>query len=498
VGSTGQKKPTLSAILVDSGIVTNEQVDAAFQRQLATGRMMGETLVELGFTTEENIGWALSKQLGIPYADVQPAAIDPELVKRFPEALLRRIQATPLFRGQGEIAIAMADPTDPEAVAELREAAGVELSLVIGCPASIRAVLNEVYGPERVSSEREASWDDEASESVVRRIEQSEEGAGPRVVWDRSGTTFLLYHVHAARQVKASQVHFVPGPGGLTVFYRTDQGLERHGLEQPETGLYLRTRLAHLGAPDLEVTGGPIVAWGSVRVTVTGERIHIGVCHCRSDIGITTVLRMNPESETVPDLSALGLSPIGEAEIRDFVEGPEGLVIVHGPPRSGGSTVLASLAALAARPTRRIVVFEPWRLTAYPSGTTRIQVVDNPQFASDWGRVAVGLGADIVVLDDVLTGDAMRDVLTGATVGRLVFVRTDWLDGRRLIQYLAKSSNGRAVLRDRPLAMISLPAARREGSGVWTTPAESDAHAGLLQTMVLSDEERDALGRQED
>ncbi|MGH7682382.1 MAG: ATPase, T2SS/T4P/T4SS family, partial [Candidatus Eiseniibacteriota bacterium] len=296
--------------------------------------------------------------------------------------------------------------------------------------------------------------------------------------------------VHTARTQKASEIHLIPTDKGISVFYRTDQGLEAQGVERSETAAFLRQRLAQLGAPDL---ADETTASGSVEVQGADGRIHVGVFHCRSESGITTVLRLMPIPAQAPDLSTLGLSPMGEAEIRDFVEGPEGLVIVHGPPRSGGSTVLASIAALAARPERRMLVLEPSSAAPYPAGTTRVRVQTGSAEASDWERLAVGLGSDVVVLDEVLHGDAIEGVLTGASVGRLVFARTDWLDGQRLLAHLVKSRGGRAVLRDRPFAMVSLPSARREGSTVWTTPTESEANAGSMEARILTDDERSAL-----
>ena len=362
VSQTRSTRQTLASILVDGGIVTQEQVDAAFQRQLETGRMIGETLVELGFTTEENIGWGLSKQLGIPYVDVQTGAADLELVRSFPDALLRRLQAAPLFQSQDEIVIAMSDPSDPDAVSQLREAAGGEVALVIGCPSSIRRTLDAVFGPERDSAVA-ATSSPRAAASTGRKGDADGEPAH-RVVWERSGSSFLLYHVHAARSERASEIHFVPGPSGLSVLYRTDAGVETKGIEHADAAGYLRSRLAHLGAPDVDPGTGR--ASGHAVVEVGGDRTHVIVCHCRTAAGITTVLRLLPESKEAPDLSTLGLSPLGEAEIRDFVDGPEGLVIVHGPPRAGGTTVLSSLAALATREERRTVVFEPWPVALLP------------------------------------------------------------------------------------------------------------------------------------
>ena len=483
MSQTRSTRQTLASILVDGGIVTKEQVDAAFHRQLETGRLIGETLVEMGHTSEENIGWGLSKQLGIPYVDIQTGAADLDLVRSFPETLLRQLQAAPLFTSQDEIIVAISDPTDPDAVAHLKEAAGRSVALVIGCPSSIRRTLDTVFGPERETARTRPS--------APPRQGDPDDSPAHRVVWERSGSSFVLYHVHAARLERASEIHFVPTLEGLAVLYRTDAGIEQKGVEHADTASYLRSRLAHLGAAD--IAPGQASSWGHAVVEVGSDITHVGVCHCRTEAGVTTVLRLLPDTKEGADLSNLGLSPIGEAEIRDLVEGPEGLVIVHGPPRAGGTTVLASLAALAARSDRRTVVFEPWSIAPYPAEASRIAFGNTSPAALEWERLAVGLGADVVVLDDVLTGESIHQILSGATVGRLVFARTDWMDARRLLTFLAKSPNGRAVLRDRPFAMVALPAARREGSGAWTTPSESETQAGLLKATVLTEEERDAL-----
>jgi hypothetical protein len=42
----------MTSILTECGLITAEQVEEAVSRQIETGRMIGETLVELGITTE--------------------------------------------------------------------------------------------------------------------------------------------------------------------------------------------------------------------------------------------------------------------------------------------------------------------------------------------------------------------------------------------------------------------------------------------------------------
>jgi MSHA biogenesis protein MshE len=485
---TTPKSPTrtLTSILVEAGIVTEPQVEQALARQRETGSMIGETIVELGFTSEENIGWALSKQLGIPYVDVRPDAIDPEQVRRFPEQTLRRVQAVPLFGSRSELTVAMADPTDQDAIQELKQIVGGALSLVIGAPGSLRRALDAVYGPSR-----------RAPASAKTETSAPSKGTGaetaPRdVVWDRAGTNFLLFHLHSARKKNASEIHFTPADGVLAIHYRTDSGLEAQAPERPEAALYLRARLGVLGIFDLEGTGD-VIAHGSIEVEVGPDRMVLNVSHCRATGGITTVIRISPRTAAVPELNALGVSPIAEAEIRDMVDGPEGIVIVHGPPRAGGTLVLASLAELAKRPERRMVALEPCGSTLYPEQITRVVYGKREDALATWREIVVGQGADVAILDDFLLGDSIAEVLTSASVGRLVFVRTDWLDGKSLLQYLASTRHGRAVLADRPFALLGLPMARREGSRVWSI---TEDHAGGLSATILTDEDRDSIGNE--
>jgi len=473
---------TLTSILVECGIVTDDQVGKALLRQRDTGLLIGETLVELGFTTEENIGWALSRQLGFPYADLHPSSVDAGLVKRFPESLLRRVQAVPLFGTDEEITVAMADPTDVDAVLELKKAAGTPVNLVIGGPGSIRHVLDVICGQN-------------AGELPRPQPAGAQPASRRDIVWDRAGTNFLAFHLHAAVRARASEIHFIPRGSDLAVAYRTDAGLTPQMNEPVEAGLYLRARLGVLGVPDLESTSRASVR-GATVVELGPDRIAVSACHSRTGAGVATVIRLGPAPETAPDLSTLGLSPIGEAEIREFVEGPEGLVVVTGPPRSGGSLVLSSVAALAARPERRTLVIEPAPLLPYPEGSVRIPTAWGTDAAGQWEQLAISMGADVVVLDDVLCGEQVESLLRGASVGRLVFARTDWLEPISLLAFLTKSRNSRAALRDRPFALVALPAARREGSAVWVKPEESEIQAGSLRVTILSDEQRKALSKE--
>jgi len=103
--------PTITDILLEAGVVGTVEIDAALARQRATGTRIGEALVELGHASESDIGWALARQSGYTFLDLSPDALDAELVRSFPEALLRRHLAVPLVRSEGTLSVAFGDFT---------------------------------------------------------------------------------------------------------------------------------------------------------------------------------------------------------------------------------------------------------------------------------------------------------------------------------------------------------------------------------------------------
>lgn len=79
-----RKKLRLGDVLVNSGVITAEQLQKGLELQKGSGRKLGETLVDEGITTEENIAKALSSQLGYEMVDLQDISIDEEILNLVP------------------------------------------------------------------------------------------------------------------------------------------------------------------------------------------------------------------------------------------------------------------------------------------------------------------------------------------------------------------------------------------------------------------------------
>ncbi len=149
----GSQRPNLGDILKRLQLIDEEQVQAALTLQKETGRLFGECLIELGFTGEDDVSWALSSQLGLPFVAAEATMADPDLLAEFPRDFLRRNLVLPLVASEDELSVVLADPTDQVSLARLRRISGRRLNVAVGTSTAIRAVLDEVLGAARDSAE---------------------------------------------------------------------------------------------------------------------------------------------------------------------------------------------------------------------------------------------------------------------------------------------------------------------------------------------------------
>ena len=67
----------LGQILINSGVLTAEQLQQALERQKGTNVRLGRILIDNRFLTEMQIIRSLEQQLSIPYLDLSSVSVDP-------------------------------------------------------------------------------------------------------------------------------------------------------------------------------------------------------------------------------------------------------------------------------------------------------------------------------------------------------------------------------------------------------------------------------------
>lgn len=411
----------LTSFLLEAGTISEDQVQAALIHQRVTGARIGETLVELGVATEEDIAWALARQLNIPFVDVQADILDKELIAKFPPSLLDRLQAVPLISTDGALSTAMADPTDSDAVASLEQYAGAKIEISVATPSAIARVLREV-------------------------CQVSASGAP---MHGRSGAAFLSSHLEDALAAGASELYWVTCPNGLQASLRMGGRLVAWITAPAHLLSPLLNRLEALGLPAPDAVDGNHRA-GQIKVQIVGREMAVEVSVLIHERG--TAIRLRPVIERCPrTLAELGLDVSGERAIREALAQPSGLVIVNARPGAGASTTLSCLVEAASGRNRRAVAFSSAaarRGLELPAEALEVTVPSRAH-AGYWEEIVLGQDPEVVVLDDLTSGDRIALALSPALAGRVVLATADWDDPFALLEFLAFSPRTRAAACDR-------------------------------------------------
>ena len=135
----------LGEILVHYKIITPEQLEEGLEIQKNKEKRIGEILIDLGRVTQDEINWVLGKQLDLPYVQVNIGSIDIQLSKNISEDTLRKFKAIPIMELNDELVIAMADPTDEEAIEAIKEITQRKLKYVLASFKNIDETINQIF-----------------------------------------------------------------------------------------------------------------------------------------------------------------------------------------------------------------------------------------------------------------------------------------------------------------------------------------------------------------
>ena len=468
--------PTITEILLEAGVVTAEQIDAALEHQRTAGVRVGEALVELGAASESDIGWALARQLGFTYLDVSLDALDPELIRSFPEGLLRRLLAVPLVSADHVLTAAFGDPTDREAIAELEHVAGMTVVPSVAVPSMIYQVLDRFAGSKGTG------------QSLPGTAHQAHHTHRATLLREGSGAHLLAGQLRRAVNAHATEIHYLPEGEEIRVLHRIGGRLVYAGSGPSSIGYLLLARLEALGGPAYD--GEQTHCHGRAICPLGDQDVLLDVSLLGSETGLAITLGIHEASGAVPPLDQLGIDAVDLAFVRAMLDQPAGLVLVSGPTRAGCSTTLASLLNALPLEGRRSVAFERATGTPLPSQT---RLALTPEHARRcWSEIAVGQSADVVALDDVFTGEEVAGVLASDASGRLVLATTDWSDSFALIDFLSSRPGGAHVLADRLRLVIQQRMAGFVDSTT-TDDLQVPRPHPVFEVLVVSDAMRAAM-----
>ena len=135
----------LGSLLERRGFVTSYDVTEALTAARTQGKRLGEVLVEWELVGERDLALLLAEQEGLDFVDLGKYDLDPEAITLFPRGISRRHTVVP-YALDGDCAIvAVADPSDEEALDAVLNASPRHVRFVVATRSEIQAALAEAY-----------------------------------------------------------------------------------------------------------------------------------------------------------------------------------------------------------------------------------------------------------------------------------------------------------------------------------------------------------------
>jgi type IV pilus assembly protein PilB len=149
----GVGRPRIGELLVEARVISQAQLEEALRSPRTEGQKIGQFLVEQGIVTEAQLTQTLSLQLSVPWVSLYHIDFSRQLLSLVPRDVAERFCAIPIFlrtekKKQSTLYVAMDDPTNEAALAEIATAASVPVKPMIASPSDIRSAIRVYYAED--------------------------------------------------------------------------------------------------------------------------------------------------------------------------------------------------------------------------------------------------------------------------------------------------------------------------------------------------------------
>jgi len=418
----------LAMMLIESGLVTNEEIDEITQTHGPGETDLAESLYASGKVTEELLTEFLSEIHGVEPIYLNETEIDPEIREIIPADVAREFILVPVKNESRLFFIAMGNPANLYAVDEVKFITGKEVVVYASAPSAVRRSLDELYGKiaDLVSVEEQLDEYDEDSddmttvESLEGDLEEDFDVDEYALTSDDEPVVKFVNDIIARAVItEVSDIHFEPYEKFMRIRFRRD-GACHEVIRLPK-------KIQSTILSRLKIMSGMNIAErrktqdGRIKAKIDGRYIDFRVNCVPAINGEKIVLRILDRGNLEFDLRQLGFP---EAALKTFLAGvnsPYGIVLVTGPTGSGKTTTLYSALSSLNTPKLNIHTAEdPIEYNIDGLVQTQIDFAAGYDFATAL-RAILRQDPNIIMVGEIRDLETASIAIKAAMTGQLVF-----------------------------------------------------------------------------
>ena len=410
------KYKRLGEMLVDVGVITEEQLSKALAMQKGSGKRLGTVLVDEHFITETQLIETLRMQLGIDFIDLNKAKIDPSMVNLVPKAIAKKERVVPVKLDRDTLYLAMEDPMNFMAIEAVKNATRKRVVAMIAYSRSIDRALNVLY----------------ENEGAARAMEQMREAGGFSTVEQRSETALENEETNSAPTVKlvnsileravtekASDIHVEPREENMVVRLRVDGRLN--------TILEIPKDLQGAVISRFKVMAGMNIAerripqdGRAMMHRADGTDIDMRLNALPTIYGEKIVIRLLMRDKSYLTREGIGITKRDNAKFDRILKNTSGVILIVGPTGSGKTSTLYTMIHELKQDTVNMISLED-PVEFQIDGVAQVAINEKVglTFASAL-RACLRQDPDIICIGEIRDGETAEIAMRAAMRGHLV------------------------------------------------------------------------------
>jgi len=412
---------TLERLLNETGTITPEQVSELKTEEASTGKNLQELALTGGLITEKVLAEKYAELIDIPFVEIDPHTVKPELLSLIPEqvahqygaVVYRQISGTNNDPAETINFVAMEDPEDIQAVGFLKKLLGDATEINLATHDNIQNILGGGGGVGEVDKKLDAviktQREENPEDQKVSEADLQEDSPTAQTV-----NLIIEYAIRSG----ASDIHIEPNEDGVRVRYRVDGVLKEANRLPKKVLAALVSRIKILA--NLKIDERRIPQDGRFKTIINDHAYALRVSTLPVTDGEKVVMRILDESSKAPTPDQLGYWGHALDVLNRAIVQPNGMLLVTGPTGSGKSTSLFSVLNILNTPTVNIsTVEDPVEYRVRGVNQTQVNPKAGMTFASGL-RALLRQDPNVIMIGEIRDTETADLAVQAALTGHLV------------------------------------------------------------------------------
>jgi len=330
----------LGELLVREKLISLQDLKKAQSEQQKSGGNLGYALAKLGILSEKEITTFLSQQYKVPAIELSEYEIDESVVKLITKDIALKYKVLPIARVGSSLILAMADPSNLNAIDDIKFLTGYNVEPVVTSEAGLLAAIEQHY-QEKFDYGQVLSDFDETGIEFGEEEEEVNVADLEKESSDAPVVKLVNMIIFNAIKKEASDIHIEPYEKFFRIRYRID-GVLQEEMQPPlklKNAIISRIKIMS----SLDIAERRLPQDGRIKLKIGKEKeMDFRVSTLPTLYGEKVVLRILDKSSLQLDMTKLGFEPGPLEKFKSAIYQPYGMVLVTGPTGSGKTTTLYS------------------------------------------------------------------------------------------------------------------------------------------------------------